>query len=148
MNDDKFLRTGTFRKSELSKSLFGKHYIIDYKIYQKVSQSLDWILESCVEDNEMQIISHAHDQDALYKMKGKGVHYFTITKESIKNNDSNRAIQEQQVKIQKKMSWLTLLLVIGTFISVIDKKEQIIEIIRQGAKQSSIYFHELMRMLI
>lgn len=148
MNDDKFLRTGTFRKSELSKSLFGKHYIIDYKIYQKVSQSLDWILESCAEDKEIQKISHANDQDPLYKIKGKGVHYFTITKESIKNNDSNRAIQEQQVKIQKKISWLTLLLVIGTFISVIDKIEAIIKIIKKVKEQGLLYFHELMRMLI
>lgn len=148
MNDDKFLRTGTFKKSDLSKSLFGEHYIVDYKIYKKISQSLDWIIESCVEDNEVQRISHANDNDPLYKIKGKGVHYFTITKESIRNNAANHAIQEQQLKIQRKMSWLTLLLVIGTFLSVLDKKEHIIKIMKPVAEQGTLYLHLLVRMFI
>jgi hypothetical protein len=121
MNNDDFLQRGTFRKSELSKSLFGNHYVGEFKVYQKVSQSLDWILESCVEDGEVQKISHQNEHDPLYKVKGKGIHYFTLTKESIKNNESANIIQKQQVAIQRRMAWLTFLLVIGTFLTTIDK---------------------------
>lgn len=70
MNNDDFLQKGTFRKSELSKSLFGNHYVGEFKIYQKVSQSLDWILESCVEDDEIQKISPSNQHDPLYRRKG------------------------------------------------------------------------------
>jgi hypothetical protein len=125
MNNDNFLRTGSFRKGELSKTLFGESYIIEYGIYRKVSRSLDWILESCIEDGEIQVASNHPDHDPLYKMKGKGIHYFTTTKETIRTNEANRAIQERQVEIQRLMSWLTVLLVIGTFTAVIDKLDTV-----------------------
>lgn len=129
MNNDDFLRIGTFRKSELSKMLFGKHYIVEHKIYQKVSQSLDWILESCVEDDEVLRISPQNEHDPLYRVKGKGIHYFTLTKESIENREANKKIQEQQIIIQRRMSWLTVLLVIGTFMTAIDKWDKVKELV-------------------
>ncbi|HFG2109766.1 TPA: hypothetical protein ACGGR2_003575 [Vibrio cholerae] len=54
-------------------------------------------------------------------MKGKGIHYFTLTKEQIKNEEHNKQIQKAQVKIQNRMLLLTVLLVIATFITAIDK---------------------------
>lgn len=121
MNSDDFLRKGTFRKSELSKIIFGNHYVGKYEVYQKVSQSLDWILDSCVEDNEIQKISANQEHDPLYKMKGNGIHYFTLTKEKLVNAENNRVIQRQQVSLQRWMAFLTLLLVIGTFLTAVDK---------------------------
>lgn len=121
MNSDDFLRKGTFRKSELSKIIFGNHYVGKYEVYQKVSQSLDWILDSCVEDNEIQKISANQEHDSLYKMKGNGIHYFTLTKEKLVNAENNRVIQRQQVSLQRWMAFLTLLLVIGTFLTAVDK---------------------------
>jgi len=121
MNSDDFLRQGTFRKSELSKIIFGNHYVGKYEVYQKVSQSLDWILDSCVEDNEIQKISANQEHDPLYKMKGKGIHYFTLTKEKLVSAENNRVIQRQQVSLQRWMAFLTLLLVIGTFLTAVDK---------------------------
>lgn len=121
MNSDDFLRKGTFRKSELSKIIFGNHYVGKYEVYLKVSQSLDWILDSCVEDNEIHMISANQEHDPLYKMKGNGIHYFTLTKEKLVNAENNRVIQRQQVRLQRWMTFLTLLLVIGTFLTAVDK---------------------------
>ena len=129
MNNDDFLQRGTFKKSELSKSLFGNHYVGELKVYLRVSKSLDWILESCEEDGEIQKISQESEHDPLYKMRGKGIHYFTLTKESIKNNESARVIQEQHVTIQRRMVWLTFLLVIGTFLTTIDKLDKAKELV-------------------
>lgn len=106
MNSDDFLRKGSFRKSELSKALFGSHYSGEFSIYQKVSQSLDWILEACIEDDEIRKVGNKHDP--LYQMKGKGIHYFTLTKEHLKNEETNKRIQKQQIKIQRTMVWLTI----------------------------------------
>lgn len=121
MNSDDFLRKGTFRKSELSKLIFGNHYVGKFEVYQKVSQSLDWILDSCVEDKEIQKVSQNQDHDPLYKMKGNGIHYFTLTKEKLANAENNRVIQRQQVSLQRWMAFLTFLLVIGTFLTAVDK---------------------------
>ena len=123
MNNDNVLRKGAFTKSELSNALFGNHYVGEYSVYQKVSKSLDWILDACIEDGEMRKVGN--QDDPLYEIKGKGIHYFTLTKEHLKNEEANKLIQQQQISIQKKMVWLTVFLVIGTFLSAIDKSEQI-----------------------
>lgn len=123
MNNDNVLRKGSFTKSELSNALFGNHYVGEYSVYQKVSKSLGWILDACIEDGEMRKVGS--QDDPLYEIKGKGIHYFTLTKEHLKNEEANKIIQQQQISIQKKMVWLTVFLVIGTFLSAIDKTEQI-----------------------
>ncbi len=123
MNNDNVLRKGSFTKSELSNVLFGNHYVGEYSVYQKVSKSLDWILDACIEDGEMRKVGN--QDDSLYEIKGKGIHYFTLTKEHLKNEEANKLIQQQQISIQKKMVRLTVFLVIGTFLSAIDKSEQI-----------------------
>ncbi|MFM5441015.1 hypothetical protein ACET9K_16325 [Aeromonas enteropelogenes] len=123
MNNENVLRNGAFTKGELSNALFGNHYAGEYSVYQKVSKSLDWILDACIEDGEMRKVGN--QDDPLYEIKGKGIHYFALTKEHLKNEDANKLIQQQQISIQKKMVWLTIFLVIGTFLSVIDKSEQI-----------------------
>ncbi|CAK3523936.1 hypothetical protein VCRA2122O341_30078 [Vibrio crassostreae] len=74
-------------------------------------------------------VSHERDHDPLFKMKGKGIHYFTLTKEQIKNEEHNRLIQKAQVKIQQRMLLLTFLLVIATFITTIDKFDDLMEIV-------------------
>ena len=124
MNNDNVLRNGSFTKSELSNALFGKHYVGEYLVYKKVSKSLDWILDACIDDGEMRKVGN--QEDPLYEIKGKGIHYFTLTKEHLKNEEANKLIQRQQISIQKRMVWLTVFLVIGTFLSAIDKSEQII----------------------
>ncbi len=121
MDSDSFLRRGTFKKSELSSLIFGNHSSGEFKIYQKVSQSLDWVLEACIDDEEIEKVSHSSSDDPLYKVKGKGIHYFTLTKENIMREEENRIIQRQQVKIQHRMLLLTFLLVIATFLTGIDK---------------------------
>lgn len=142
MSSDNFLRKGTFTKSELSKLIFGNHYIGEYTLYQKVSQSLDWILESCIEDEEITKITRDQNSlDPLYKMRGKGVHYFTLTKEKIKTDESNRLIQHQQVIIQQRMVFLTFLLVIGTFLAVIDKFDKIKELFIEFQEFIVVIFH-------
>lgn len=123
MNNDNVLRKGSFTKSELSNALFGNHYVGEYPVYQKVSKSLDWILDACVDDGEMRKVGS--QGDPLYEIKGKGIHYFTLTKEHLKNEEANKLIQQQQISIQKRMVWLTVFLVIGTFLSAIDKSEKI-----------------------
>lgn len=121
MNSDSFLRTGKFNKNELKKSLYGNISIIEYDIYQKMSQSIDWILDACVEDGEIEKLKGSDQYDSSYRVKGKGIHYFTITKEKIKNDDANKTIQHQQVKIQRNMVSLTILIVVATFMPFIDK---------------------------
>lgn len=123
MNNDNVLRKGSFTKSELSNALFGNHYVGEYSVYQRVSKSLDWILDACIEDDEMRKVGN--QDDPLYEIKGKGIHYFTLTKEHLKNEEANKLIQKQQISIQKKMVLLTVFLVIGTFLSAIDKSEKI-----------------------
>jgi hypothetical protein len=123
MNNDNVLREGTFTKRELSDALFGNNYVDEYSVYQKLSKSLDWILDACIEDGEMKKVEN-HD-DSLYEIKGKGIHYFTLTQESLKNEEANKLIQQQQKSIQNKMLLLTVFLVIGTFLSAIDKITQI-----------------------
>lgn len=123
MSNDSVLRKGSFTKSELSNALFGKHYVGEYSVYQKVSKSLDWILDACIEDGEIRKIGN--QDDSLYEIKGKGIHYFTLTKEHLKNEEANKQIQQQQIAIQKKMVLLTVFLVFGTFLSAIDKTEEI-----------------------
>ncbi|WP_139125435.1 hypothetical protein [Alteromonas macleodii] len=124
MNNDNVLSNGSFTKSELSNALFGKHYVGEYLVYKKVSKSLNWILDACIDDGEMRKVGN--QEDPLYEIKGKGIHYFTLTKEHLKNEEANKLIQRQQISIQKRMVWLTVFLVIGTFLSAIDKSEQII----------------------
>lgn len=126
MNSDSVMRHGSFTKSELSTALFGNHYIGEYSIYQKVSKSLDWILEACIEEGEITKIGQ--QENARYEIKGKGIQYFTLTKEHFKIVEANKRIQEQQINIQKKMVWLTIFLVIGTFLSIVDKIERIKEL--------------------
>jgi len=121
MKSDSFLKNGKFKKSLLSDSLFGGQPLTDRDIYNKVSQSIDWILESCEEDGEIERISHNDDFDNEYKMKGKGINYFTITNESIKTNEYNKVMQNQQIAIQNRTLILTTLLVVATFMSVSDK---------------------------
>lgn len=122
MSNDSVLRTGSFTKNELSNALFGNHYMGEFSIYQKVSKSLDWILELCIEDGEIREVGN---QQGLYQIKGKGIHYFTLTKEHLKNEEANKLIQRQQIVIQTRMFWLTVLLVFGTLLSAIDKIEEI-----------------------
>lgn len=123
MNNENVLRKGSFTKGELSNALFGNHYVGEYSIYQKVSKSLDWILDACIDDGEMRKVGN--QDNPLYEIKGKGIHYFTLTKEHLKNEEANKLIQQQQISIQKRMVWLTVFLVIGTFLSAIDKSEEI-----------------------
>lgn len=123
MNNDNVLRKGSFTKSELSNALFGNHYVGEYSVYQKVSKSLDWILDACIEDGEIRKVGS--QDNPLYEIKGKGIHYFTLTKEHLKTEEANKIIQQQQIAIQKKMFWLTVFLVVGTFLSAVDKIEEI-----------------------
>ncbi|MGI2106786.1 hypothetical protein ACRN9A_16730 [Shewanella frigidimarina] len=129
INIDSFLQNGTFKKSELTISLFGTQHVGKFKIHQQVSQSLDWILDSCVEDNEMTRISQNTHSNTLYKVNGKGIHYFTLTKENIKNSESLRNMQEQQIVIQRQMLLLTALLVVVTFIAIDGAKEIFISVV-------------------
>lgn len=121
MSNESFLRTGNFRKSEITKQFLGGSHIGDFNLNRKLSQSLDWILDASIEDGEIVRIGYENDHDPLFKMKGKGIHYFTLTKEQIKNEEHNKQIQKAQVKIQNRMLLLTVLLVIATFITAIDK---------------------------
>ena len=122
LESDEFLRTGRFKKSDLTKLIFGNHYLGKYEVYQKVRQSLDWILEACLDDNEIEKVGYPQGEtDPTYKMKGKGIDYFTLTKEKLKLEEWNKEIQQQQAKTQRGMAWLTVLLVIGTFLTAIDK---------------------------
>jgi hypothetical protein len=125
MSNDSVLRKGSFTKIELSNALFGNHYVGEFSVYQKVSKSLDWILDACIEDGEIRKVGNV--EGSLYEIKGKGIHYFTLTKEHLKNKEANKLIQQQQISIQKKMVWLTVFLVFGTFLSAIDKAEEIKE---------------------
>lgn len=145
MGSDEFLRKGSFRKSELTKALFGNHYIGEYSIYQKVSKSLDWILDACVEDGELKKVGT--QDDPQYEMKGKGIHYFTLTKEHIKSEQANRRIQRQQVKIQKSMVRLTVMIVIGTFLSVVDKLEKIKQVFSEFLIPLKVYIDSVVSML-
>ncbi|MBO7911655.1 hypothetical protein J5X89_08460 [Vibrio sp. G41H] len=124
MSSDKFLTRGTFKKSDLVELFLGQKSIFDYELHRKFSQSLDWILEASVEDGEIVRISHANESDPLYKMKGKGIHYFTQTKENIRNEEHQKEIQKTQVSIQNRMLFLTFLLVIATFMTAVDKFDE------------------------
>lgn len=126
MNIDSVLRQGSFTKSELSTALFGNHYIGEYSIFQKASKSIDWILDACIEDGEIKRVGNQNN--SLYEIKGKGIHYFTLTKEHLKIAEANKRIQERQISIQKNMVFLTIFLVIGTFLSAVDKTEKIKEL--------------------
>lgn len=123
MSSDSVLRKGSFTKSELSTALFGNHYMGELSVYQKVSKSLDWILDACVDDGEIRKVGD--QEDSLYEIKGKGIHYFTLTKEHLKNEEANKLIQQQQISIQQRMVLLTILLVVGTFLSAVDKTDEI-----------------------
>ncbi|EGR7950975.1 hypothetical protein ACN930_004079 [Vibrio parahaemolyticus] len=129
MSSDKFLTKGTFNKSDLVELFLGQKSIFDYELHRKFSQSLDWILEACVEDGEIVRVSHANDSNPLYKMKGKGIHYFTQTKENIRNEEHQKEIQKTQVSIQNSMLFLTFLLVIATFMTAVDKFDATLEVI-------------------
>lgn len=121
MLSDSFLCTGTFRKSEIIKIFLGGKSIRDFNFNRKFSQSLEWILDASVEDGEIVRVGHKNDSDPLFKMKGKGIHYFTLTKEQIKNEEHHKQIQKSQVRIQSRMLLLTVLLVVATFMTAIDK---------------------------
>ncbi|ENM5752193.1 hypothetical protein V4V53_004015 [Vibrio mimicus] len=121
MSNESFLRTGNFRKSEIARHFLGGSHTSDFNLNRKMYQSLDWILDASIEDGEIVRVGHVHDNDPLFKMKGKGIHYFTLTKEQIKNEEHNKQIQKAQVAIQNRMLLLTILLVIATFITAIDK---------------------------
>ncbi|MGF1799019.1 hypothetical protein [Photobacterium swingsii] len=129
MSSDRFLRTGTFRKSEVTKLILGGKQIGDFDLSRKFSQSLDWILDASIEDGEVVKVSHENDRDPLYKMKGKGIHYFTLTKEQIKNEEHNKQIQKSQVKIQNRMLFLTILLVVATFMTAVDKFDDTLAVV-------------------
>jgi hypothetical protein len=131
MSNESFLRSGNFYKSEITKHFLGGSHIGDYNLNRKMSQSLDWILDASIEDGEIVRIGHANDHDPLFKMKGKGIHYFTLTKEQIKNEEHNKQIQKAQVTIQNRMLRLTVLLVIATFITAIDKFDDVLGIGQQ-----------------
>ena len=131
MSSDSFLQTGHFRKSEIVKSLLGDINIDDINITLKMHQSLDWILDASIEDGEIIRISNERDSNPLFKMKGKGIHYFTLTKEQIKNEEHNNQIQRAQVKIQSRMLLLTILLVIATFITAVDKFDAALNVCHQ-----------------
>lgn len=129
MSSDKFLTQGTFTKSDLVELILGQKSIFDYELHRKFSQSLDWILEACLEDGEIIRVSHANESNPLYKMKGKGIHYFTQTKENIRNEEHQKEIQKTQVSIQNRMLLLTFLLVIATFMTAVDKFDATVEVI-------------------
>ncbi|WP_242014359.1 hypothetical protein [Vibrio fluvialis] len=131
MSNESFLRTGNFRKSEITKHFLGGSHTGDFNLNRKMSQSLNWILDASIEDGEIVRIGHENDHDPLFKMKGKGIHYFTLTKEQIKNEEHNKQIQKAQVKIQNRMLLLTVLLVIATFITAIDKFDDAFGIVQQ-----------------
>lgn len=141
MNSDDFLKRGSFRKAELTQALFGKHYVSDFATHQKVSKSLDWILGACIDDGEIRRIGN--QDDPLYEMMGKGIHYFTLTKEHLKNEEANRRILQQQTRIQGWMACLTILLVIGTFLSGIDKLDKLLEVWGSLRSQVELWFAAL-----
>ena len=127
--DETFIVKGRFRKSELSKKLFG-HHTNDYKIYKKITNSLDWILDACIQDEEIRKVGNQND-DPVYEITGKGLNYFTLTKAQIKLEEANKKIQKSQINIQRWMLILTGLLVIGTFLANIgiEKLKELTKII-------------------
>lgn len=130
MKNDLFLTSGNFRRSEIATSMLGNRNILDIKLHMKFSKSLDWILDACVEDGEIARVNlNEKNDNPLYRMKGKGVHYFTLTKEQIKNEEHHKEIQRNQVVIQNRMLVLTFLLVIATFMTAIDKFDSAWEIV-------------------
>lgn len=114
MTHEPFLKSGKFHKGILTEALYGTRLLLD----EKASMALDWVLDSCVEDGE---IEKTKDRVIQYKMKGKGIDYFTRTKEHIKNEEANKLIQRQQVRIQRWMVCLTIFVAIGTFMASIEK---------------------------
>lgn len=129
MSSEKFLTKGTFDKSDLIELFLGQKSIFDHELNMKFSKSLDWILEACVDDGEIVRVSHTNGSNQVFKMKGKGIHYFTQTKENIRNEDHQKEIQKTQVSIQNRMLFLTFLLVIATFMTAVDKFDATLEVI-------------------
>ncbi|EGQ9483925.1 hypothetical protein F3532_24495, partial [Vibrio parahaemolyticus] len=56
------------------------------------------------------------------------IHYFTQTKENIRNEEHQKEIQKTQVSIQNSMLFLTFLLVIATFMTAVDKFDATLEV--------------------
>ncbi|CAK3523846.1 hypothetical protein VCRA2122O341_30077 [Vibrio crassostreae] len=54
MSNDTFLKTGQFRQSDIVSGLLGGKHIANFDLTRKLSKSLDWILESSIEDSSIQ----------------------------------------------------------------------------------------------
>lgn len=124
MSSEKFLDTGTFSRNDVIDLFLDSKSFTDFRVRQRFTNSLNWIFEACVEDGEIVQIG-TNTFNPLYKMKGKGIHYFTLTKEQIKNEEHNKKIQKSQTKIQNGMLICTALLVVVTAITAFDKYDEV-----------------------
>ncbi len=116
MSDDEILSKGQFSEKQLADILFGYDYMVDISTYNLVNNALTWVLEACVQDGELQEIN-----DGKFKITAKGVHYFTITREAVKNKEDINNLTIQQIKVQRSVSILTYLLVLAAIVTALSQ---------------------------
>ena len=120
MKSDDFLMSGRFDKKELETLLFGGFSGVRYKLYKQASKSLDWVLDACEKDGEIEK-SHTRmtEDKPMYKITGLGVQYFTLTKERIVLEEHNKSVERKQVEMQYTMVIATIFIAIGTLYPIL-----------------------------
>lgn len=124
MSSDSIMSKGSFSQSELSDILFGTDYLVETSSYFLVRNSLKWILDACVHDGELQVINQDR---STFKITGKGVHYFTETRQKYLQLENINKLTEKQIKVQKSVSFLTYLLVVVGFVTALSQAEQAVD---------------------
>lgn len=103
-------RTGVFSVDDLIRASWGISYVPigSYEVYEIYKFEICDMLNACVDLGEIQ-----REGDS-YRLKGKGLSFFTETREAIKAEEHKRYMQKKQTHIQKWMKRYTGILAIGT----------------------------------
>ncbi|EIJ0971173.1 hypothetical protein LH716_004265 [Vibrio vulnificus] len=123
-SNDYFVNYGSFDRKDLVDLLYPNKEYRGVISRSAISSSVNLVVESCVESGEFKIINKDRPNERI-KVTGKGINFFTETKESYKKDASLFELQSSQTKTQRSVAWLTFVLAIATTLSLVDKIELI-----------------------
>ena len=124
-----FLKNGMFNKYDLINILYKNN---EYKgVFERrvIINSIDLILQSCIEDGEMIDVENKKSTVSSYrrvKVTGAGVNYYTLVKQEFKKEQVTQNIMKKQTKIQFFTVLFTFVLTVVTALSLVDKKKNLI----------------------
>lgn len=120
-----FVKRGVFNQSDLIDLLYPKKEYKGVIPRTVISNSVKLVIESAIESGELASINKDRPNERI-KVTGLGINFYTETKEAYKKDVQLLKLQKSQTYTQRIIAWLTLVLAIGTLLTLVDKVDLIL----------------------